>query len=450
MADDLVIRSSGAAVIDTTSLRSAARTGRALAARLRCVDASLGAAVGFVASVPGLRAAREVQHDIAREARRSEALATECENLCAALDSSADLYELVEVHAAWQLTQQGGAERVALEARASVLGTRLWGVSGADATFSSLVLSGALSEGDNGAALRAQSTLGALLVGGVWAAPVGFALAAGVQLGAARASSVREGRAPGRAVPRTPTTSETRERVAITPLSRTNAAPVAGFADAAGRISGSAASRIRVERYVMPSGSREWVVYVTGTQSAALGGSEPFDMSSNLALYSGKDAASSAAVRAALADAGVASGEPVHAVAHSQGAMVAEALAREGEYDIQTLITFGAPTTGSLPPEVTAVTIRHLDDPVATLAGSLPAAERGASEGFVAERLADPLPGLHDIGMPAHTLASYAATGALLDSSADPRVRGIDPLWDRLAGAESVRATEYSAERQSR
>ncbi len=444
MADDLIIRSSGAAVIDTASLRGAADAGRAVAARLRCVHASLGAAAGFVASVPGLRAAREVQHDIAREARHVETLAEECETLCAALDRSADLYELVEVHAAWQLTQQGDAERGALEARASVLGTRLWGLAGAEATFTSLALSGALSEGDDRAALRTQATLGALLVGGAWAAPLGFGLAAAVQLGAANASSVRRGGQPAVApasVPRAP-----QERVAVTPLRRMDAAPVAGFADAAQRVPGSRASRIRIERYAMPSGGREWVVYVTGTQSAAFGGSEPFDMTSNLALYDGKDAASSGAVRAALADAGVAPGEPLHVVAHSQGAMVAEALARDGEYDVETLVTFGAPTTGPLPADVTAVTVRHTDDPVAALAGALPARERGASAGFVA----DPLPGLHDIGMPAHALVSYIDTGTLLDGSADPRVRAIDPLWERLAGAESVRATEYSAERQSR
>lgn len=450
MADDLVIRSSGAAAIDTASLRSAADAGRAVAARLRCADATLGAARGFIASIPGLRAARDVQHDIAREARRIEWLTEECEALCTALDQSADLYELVEVHAAWRLAQPDAAERAALEARASQLGTRLWGVTGPDAAFSRLVLSGELSQGDDGAAWRAQAALGALLVGGAWAAPFGFALAAGVQLGAERASDAR-----ARSAPRSPASpavkaSRTREQVAVTPLRRTTAAPVSGFADAAERISGADASRIRVERYVMPSGRREWVVYVTGTQSAGRGGSEPFDMGSNLALYAGRDAASSATVRAALADAGVAPGEPVHAVAHSQGAMVAEALAREGEYAIETLVTFGTPTTGSLPADVTAVTIRHTDDPVAALAGRLPTAGRGAPDGFVVERLADPLPGLHDITLPAHALTSYVETGALLDSSADPRVRGIDPLWERLADARSVQATEYAAERQSR
>lgn len=448
MADDLVIRSVGAAVIDTASLRSAADAGRAAAARLRCVDASLDAAVGFVGSVPGLRAARDLQQDIAREARRIDGLAEECSTLCSALDRSADLYELVEVHAAWQLTQQGSAEHGALEARASLLGTRLWGTTGPEAAFTSLALSGALSEGDNGAALRMQATLGALLVGGVWAAPVGLAVAAGLQFGAARAAAARD---PREGAPSSAFRAGARpERVAVAPVRRMTAPPVSGFADAARRISGSDASRVRVERYAMPSGRNEWVVYITGTQSAALGGPEPFDMRSNLALFDGHDAASSAAVRAALADAGVAAGEPVHAVAHSQGAMVAEALARESEYDIETLVTYGAPVTGALPTEVTAVTIRHLDDPVVALAGPLPSVERGASEGFVVERLADPLPGLHDIGMPAHALTAYVATGTLLDGSTDPRVRGLDPLWDRLASAESVRATEYSAERQSR
>ncbi len=448
MADDLVIRSSGAAVIDTASLRSAADDARAVAVRLRCLDAPIGAAAGFIASVPGLRQAREVQHDVAREARRIEALAEDCEHLSAALDRAADLYELVEVHSAWQLTQPGGAEHAALEGRASVLGTRLWGISGPDAVFDALVRSGALSDGDEGAALRAQATLDAAMIGGPTALPFGFALVAGMQFAAKRASSVRQSAAVGPATSASPRAP--REAVAVTPLRGISAVPVSGFADAAKRIPSSDGSRIRVERYAMPSGGREWVVYITGTQSAAFGGSEPFDMRANLALYDGKGAASSAAVRAALSDAGVAPGEPVHAVAHSQGAMVAETLARDGEYDIETLVTFGAPTTGPLSADVTAVTIRHTDDPVAALAGPLPAAERGAPGGFAVERLADPMPGHRDLTMPAHHLTSYADTGILLDTSEDPRVRGLDPLWDRLGRAESVRATEYAARRQSR
>ena len=461
MADDLVIRSSGAAVIDTTSLRSAADDARATALRLRGINSGLAAAAEFIAMVPGVRAAREVSYTVAHERRRVEGLAEDCERLSTALDQSADLYELVEVHAAWELSRPGDAEHAALMARASTLGTRLWGVSGSDAAFDMLIRTGGFSGGDDGSALRMQAAagaglVGAGLVGGLGAVPLGFALAAGVQFAAARMSSAREstarahaGRVPAASVPARATLPGPGS-VAVTPLRRVTTTPVAGFADAGRRISGSDASRIRVERYAMPSGSREWVVYVTGTQSAAFGGTDPFDMRSNLALYGGQDAASSAAVRAALVDAGVAPGEPVHAFAHSQGAMVAERLAQEGEYDIETLVTLGAPTTGPLPSDVTAVTIRHTDDPVAALAGPLPADERGAPGGFVAERMADPLPGLRDIAMPAHALTSYVDTGALLDASQDPRVRAVDPLWDRLGRAESVRATEYGAERVSR
>ena len=449
MADDLDIRSSGAAAIDTSSLRSAANAGRALANRLRCMDAPLDLAAGFIASVPGLRAARDVQHELAREARRVEGLAEDCERLSVALDQSADLYELIEVHAAWYLSQHGDAERTALEARAGVLGTRLWGVSGSDAAFEMLLRTGAFGDGDSGGALRMQAALGAGLVGGAWAAPLGFALVAGLQLAAAGARSTRVNavRAPTASASPSPAV---RREVTVTPLRRMVAAPVAGFADAGKRLSGPEGARVRVERYTMPSGGREWVVYVTGTQSVALDGPEPFDMRSNLALYSGQDAAASAAVRAALADAGVSPGEPVHAVAHSQGAMAAELLAREGEYDVRTLVTFGAPTTDPLPADVTAVTIRHTDDPVAALAGSVRTAERGAQGGFIVERMADPLPGLHDITMPAHALTAYVETGALLDASADPRARGIDTLWNRLGTAESVQVTEYSARRVSR
>lgn len=442
MADELDIRSSGSAAIDTVSLRSAADAGRAVSARLRCLGAPLSLAEGFIAAIPGLRAAGEVHDQLAREARRLETLAEDCEHLAAALDQAADLYELVEVHVAWALTHAGSAQRADLEARASAIGTRLWGVTGSDAAFDMLVRTGGFPDRDDGGALRMQAALGAGLLAGPLVGPLGYAFFGAVQLAAARASAVRARDAPdGQA---------SRAGIAVIPLRRMPAAPVAGFADAAGRISGPAGARIRVERYAMPSGGREWVVYVTGTQSVSFGGAEPFDMRSNIALYDGRDADASAAVRAALADAGVAPGDPVHAFAHSQGAMAAELLAREGEYDIRTVVTFGAPTILPLPEEVTGVTVRHTDDPVAALAGPLPSEERGAPGGFVAERLADPLPGLHDMTMPAHALTAYAETAALLDASADPRARGVDPLWDRLASAESVRATEYGAGRVSR
>ena len=41
----------------------------------------------------------------------------------------------------------------------------------------------------------------------------------------------------------------------------------------------------------MPGGRNEWGVYIAGTRSAAMGGSEPWDMKSNGELYFGAPAA---------------------------------------------------------------------------------------------------------------------------------------------------------------
>ena len=452
MAEDLDIRSSGAAAIDTASLRAAADAARAVAARLRALDAPLASAAERVAAVPRLKAARDAHDELSREARRIGRLAEDANALARALERAADLYELVEVHALWSSRQDGAhpASVAALEGRTQRLGERLWGISETEEVF--LMLAQTIpyevgATGDTGAALRRQAMWGAGMIGGAVAGPLGFGLIAALQIGASRAATVR---AEAARLPPHPAPDAPPGAVSVARLGRATATPVSGFATAAARITSRDGARVRLERYTMPSGDREWAVYITGTQSAAFGGADPFDMTSNIALYDGMSSGSSAAVRAALREAGVVPGEPIHAFAHSQGAMIAESLAQDADFDVRTLVTFGAPTTGPLPSDVTAVVVRHTDDPVAALAGPLPIAGRGAGDGFVVQRLADPLPGVHDITMPAHGLDAYGRTAEMIDASRDPRALAMRPLWERLAGAESVSAITYGAERQSR
>ncbi len=232
----------------------------------------------------------------------------------------------------------------------------------------------------------------------------------------------------------------------VTPAARGGAAPQS-LAAATERIPGGADARVRVERYTMPDGSRQYAVYIAGMQSFALGGDDPWDDESNLQLYSGETSDSYAATEAALAAAGVQPGDAVHVFGFSQGAMIGAHLALQGDYDTRTLVSIGSPVDADVGSGTLSVSLRHTDDPVAGLAGGGHGEAVGAAGGFVAERVSDPAPAIEDARLPAHRLAAYAETAALVDASNDPRVDGLRAVFDGLGEAEAVEVTEYAATR---
>jgi hypothetical protein len=221
------------------------------------------------------------------------------------------------------------------------------------------------------------------------------------------------------------------------------------LAQAAARIPGGGDSRIRVERYTMPDGSRQFAVYIAGTQAMTAGGREPFDMRSNVELYSGKRSASYDATVAALEHSGAKPGDVVHAFGHSQGAMVGAHLALEGGFDTQTLVSFGSPVEAAVGNGTLSVSLRHTDDVVPALAGGGHAGSVGAPGSFVAERVADPQPGVHDLRVPAHAMTAYTETARMLDASDDARMVAVRRLFDELGNAASVDVAEYATARVS-
>jgi pimeloyl-ACP methyl ester carboxylesterase len=210
---------------------------------------------------------------------------------------------------------------------------------------------------------------------------------------------------------------------------------------------GAGDSRVRVERYTMPDGSRQFAVYVAGTQSLALGGDDPWDNASNAELYAGRMSDSYAATEAALQAAGAREGDVVHAFGHSQGAMIAGRLALEGDYDVRTLVSLGSPVEADVGGQTLSVALRHTDDPVAGLAGGGHGEAVGAPGSFVAERVADPDASPDDARVPAHRLSAYAETAALVDASSDPRVGALRDVFAELGRADAVTVTEYAASR---
>lgn len=199
---------------------------------------------------------------------------------------------------------------------------------------------------------------------------------------------------------------------------------------------------VRVEKYTMPGGRREFAVYIAGT-----GAGSAFDGQSNVQLYSGQTSASYEAVRDALRQAGARPGDVLHEFGHSQGGMIAARMALEGEYDVQTLVTLGSPVQAEVPASILSVELRHDDDIVSALAGGGSPAGVGSSESIVVTRTADPMPSVTDAALVSHGIDAYATTAGLVDASDDPRVGAVRAVFAHLENATSVVATEYTAER---
>ncbi len=224
--------------------------------------------------------------------------------------------------------------------------------------------------------------------------------------------------------------------------------PATGLSDRVARIPEGDA-RIRVDRYVMPTGPDRFEVYLAGTTDFdARATDDPFDLTSNVAALAGTDSGSYRAVEAALADAGADGDSEIVLTGHSQGGLIASQLAASGEYEVKQLYTVGAPAAQIPVPEtVPWVAIEHTDDVVPALGGTWTSADpvllrREAFEG----RPPDP-----DHTFPAHRLEEYRATAALADASEEGRLVATRGRMDEFgAGAVRVESTLYDAERVSR
>ncbi|WES63523.1 hypothetical protein P0L94_13755 [Microbacter sp. GSS18] len=234
--------------------------------------------------------------------------------------------------------------------------------------------------------------------------------------------------------------------VPTTPTAAGSPSPL-GLAGAAERIPRDGDARVRVEKYTMADGSRQFAVYVAGMRSAGMGGQDPWDGLSNVELYSGQRSASYQATVAALESAGAQPGDVVHAFGHSQGAMVASRIALEGGFDTRTLVTFGSPVDADVGPTTLSVSVRHTDDPVVALAGGGHMGAVGSDGSMVIEREAHPQVGPEDLLAPGHDLVGYADTAAHVDASTDPRVDALRDVFGELRHATRVEAFEFGAER---
>ncbi|GAA3637964.1 hypothetical protein GCM10022200_21690 [Microbacterium awajiense] len=440
--DDLEIRGGGAVAVDTATLHATAARFMAVSAELDEVWRTVGTAqialmTQRVDSGSALSATALLGRDLRGAIDEASAIAE-------ALRAAAAVYELVELRAERDAAFQAGdvAALARIDARIGDLrgdhpdafdAARMLEVERAVMWPSELVRQAT----ETGFVLGEEAGVrGAVIAGAVSGfGTIVFGAAAGLSrrgLVARDARLTGVGTAPATLVP-------------VTPKSAT-AAP-ATLAAVVERMPGGTPSRVRVERYTMPDGSRQFLLYVSGTKSVGVGGAEAWDAQSNIELYTGSSSASYEATLAALRAAGAEPGDAVHAFGHSQGAMIASHLAVAGDYDTRTLVTFGSPVEADVGPGTVSVGIRHTDDAVAGLAGGGHMGSVGAPGSFVVERVSDPATGVHDVALGAHLLPAYAETAALVDASSDPRVDGIREVLAGLAEADDLAVFEFGAVR---
>lgn len=505
MADELRVTHGSLVEVDTAQLWAAAATIAHQARRLRDVAAEVGGIRQALWQLHGA-AGWEVLEAARRAAEQAERTVEGLGWLGERLARTAEEYEHAELAARWALARAQGDEpaRAVIERRAAEMGldvgdlddgpplgvrARAWWAAASQYALALLGSPvGPVGAGVAGVMLFGLLTRidsldrGTIAPGGVLRGPAkpvrvqqvavqssaalqsSGALRGAVQAevetvlppqGTAQAGAPAQGVAPkGAAHPSAAhpsaahpsATPGTRARPGGSAVYERAVSPPESLAAMARRIPNGAA-QVSIERFAMSDGRTEWGVYIAGTRSAAMGGSEPWDMASNTELYFGERSASSDAVFEAMRIAGVRADEPVHLVGHSQGGMIAAGVAVSGAFEVGSLVTFGSPVDAQLPESVLSVRVRHDDDPVAALAGSGALAGTGSPDSVVVSRTGDAQPGIHDLALPMHALDEYARTAEQYERSGDVRLRSVERLLDRLGSAERVTRTEYRAER---
>ncbi|SDQ51619.1 hypothetical protein [Microbacterium sp. cf332] len=435
----LDIRDGGVIAVDTDRLRSAAAELRALSVPCDALLLGLEQMTHELADHPATAwPVVPVAGGLARLLREAR---DEASALADTLTGIADVYEIVELEAA-RRAAAGGDPRVGRFLRGRLVDARERSpdaAARADLLLATWTLLGPA---------ELQRQIGGAgapfgLLGGAAVAATGLTLAAVGALGLGRAQAAGAsgfaglaGGGPGVSAP----LEIVRSASPTTPSPTT----IAALAERVPR----AEDQLRVERYERAGGGSRFAVYVAGTRSPlGFGGVEPFDMASNVRLYTGRASASYEAVVAALRAAGARPGDTVLAVGYSQGGAVTSRLALDGPFRVVGNVTFGSPVQADPGERVLEVTVRHTDDPVPALQSGGHPDRAGAPGSIVVERVADPAPSVTDLALGAHAIDAYGETAALADASGDPRVDDIHERLEEFLGAEPAEVTTYRVRR---
>ncbi len=240
--------------------------------------------------------------------------------------------------------------------------------------------------------------------------------------------------------------------------------PPRGPADLLARVgalypaAGGTAGTVGVDRLDHPDGTRGWVVAIPGTQDALSFGdaAAPMDMATNLRVTARVADDVSTLVTRALDLAGARPGEPVLLAGHSQGGMVAVALAGSPAFTrrhrVAAVLTAGSPVaTQPVPPGTAALHLEHRQDLVPALDGwrnpdvphrTTAVRDLAAAPGPV-DRMTARSPGA------AHAVDAYVRTARAVTVAGGPSVRGWERAAAQVLGGPGTTAVhhEFSGER---
>ncbi|KGN43124.1 PGAP1-like alpha/beta domain-containing protein [Knoellia aerolata] len=215
--------------------------------------------------------------------------------------------------------------------------------------------------------------------------------------------------------------------------------------------------RVRVVEVPTADGSTTWVVQVPGTHGSWFeGGSVPMDWPANVSLMLAATSASAVAATTALdrAQAGRARpGDRVVLVGHSQGGLVAAALASDPAFGrrhrVTHVVTAGSPIDEfPIPASIDVLSLQHRGDPVHALDVS-PPPDRRTWTTVVATPAARSLPNGGPVA--AHALGAYRSTAAAVDRSDDVSLQrwraGVAPALTSRTGSVPV-VHEFRSERR--
>jgi pimeloyl-ACP methyl ester carboxylesterase len=220
--------------------------------------------------------------------------------------------------------------------------------------------------------------------------------------------------------------------------SSTGPGRVPGVADLVAAGEGLDGGRVRVLETSRPGGGSAWVVVVPGTQEwSPRAGANPFDLTTDVRALTGEATVAAAAVAAALGLARSRSGraaadDPVLLVGHSQGGILAAALASDPAFTrghrVTHLVTTGAPVgLFPVPSRVRVLSVEHADDPVPRL-DLTPNPAHATWLTVSAPAATCP------VDLDRHRLAGYVATVRVVEGAPRGTVRGLD-AWQASAGA---------------
>lgn len=197
------------------------------------------------------------------------------------------------------------------------------------------------------------------------------------------------------------------------------AAPPTGLEERVKRIP-TGENQIRIDRYSQPGAPDRYEVYLGGTIDGSLtAGTEPWDMTSNLAGVAGGNAGSLVATRQAMALAGIDSTTPVTFTGYSQGGLLSAELAASGDFDTRGLVTFGGPAGQvAVPHDIPYVALEHADDLVPATGGVWKSSEPL----LVTRTVYADQPYTGELIIPAHELSNYRETASVADASDEQRL----------------------------